>query len=153
MVAFVSYKKETPFKAFLIDKVKERLEKGERWCEEWMKPLWETDTVYRETFAMIEEDGMVKAPFLFPPERILCVESYDGETAYKRERDYKVEDGNLVLTKDSSIPHTGWGTFFYDTEEEARQALEKVILDWISDRLRLPMGNLLIWSQSAIRNL
>ena len=124
-VPVVSYKKETPFKAFLIDKVKERLEKGERWCEEWMKPLWETDTVYRETFAMIEEDGMVKAPFLFPPERILCVESYDGETAYKQERDYKVEDGNLVLTKDSSIPHTGWGTFFYDTEEEARQALEK----------------------------
>ncbi len=53
------------------------------------------------------------------------MESYDGQVVYEQERDYQIADGSLVLAKDSRIPHTGWGTFFYDTEDEAKQALEK----------------------------
>ena len=91
-----------------------------------MDSVWKARTQYAETFAMIEEaDGTCKAPFLYKPERILKVESYDRTMQYEEGRDYEIQDGYLVRTADSRIPCTGWETFFYSTEEEALKAQKK----------------------------
>mgnify|MGYP000062533321 FL=1 len=91
---------------------------------ELLARVWEGKKVYRETFAMIEEDGACSAPFLYRPETVLKIESYDGTQAYELGGDCVVKDGRLALAEGSRIPHTGWDTFYHPTEEEARRELE-----------------------------
>ncbi len=58
-------------------------------------PVWDTRIVYRETFAMIKEGDTCKAPFLYKPDRILKIESYDGAGVYELGRDCYL-DGNEI---------------------------------------------------------
>lgn len=90
-----------------------------------MKPFWREGEVYRETFAMVEEDGYCEAPFLLPPEKVLKVESYSGEKVYEEGSDYLVRGDKLILPEGSRIPHTGWERFLCRTEEESQKALEE----------------------------
>lgn len=78
-----------------------------------LAPVWEGGTIWRETFAMIEENGQCSAPFLYSPEKIIRIESYDGKNVYELGRDCFVKDGRLFLTRDSRIPQTGWETFIH----------------------------------------
>lgn len=93
--------------------------------DEYLYPVWEGGKLYRETFAMVEEGGSCEAAFLYEPEKILRIESYDGLHVYEPGRDCIVKDGKLVLTPDSRIPHTDWNTFYYLSEEEAKRELSK----------------------------
>lgn len=113
--------------------------------KEWLRPVWAGGKQYRETFLMVEENGECRAPFLFQPEKILKVESYDGQTEYTCAPDDRVQadgivpstdrtagtadcfvqDGTLVLTQNSRIRRAQWSDFEYSTSEEAQQALEK----------------------------
>ena len=102
--------------------------------EEWLRPIWNTEEQYRETFLMVEENGCCKAPFLFRPEQILKVESYDGQIQYEEKKDYECRDGALWMTENSRIPHTGWGRFEYHTAEEAQTIMSqypRVTLNWM----------------------
>lgn len=81
-----------------------------------LAPVWEGGTIWRETFAMIEENGQCSAPFLYSPEKIIRIESYDGKNVYELGRDCFVKDGRLFLTRDSRIPQTGWETFYTSQE-------------------------------------
>ena len=56
------------------------------------------------------------APFLYSPEKIIRIESYDGKNVYELGRDCFVKDGRLFLTRDSRIPQTGWETFYTSQE-------------------------------------
>ncbi len=94
--------------------------------EEWLHPIWEDTYIYRETFMMIEEDGICKAPFLLSPESVLKVESYDEEIVYEEGRDYLICEDNLVLTEGTRIPHTRWETFYLPTERDAQEAVNKI---------------------------
>ena len=101
-----------------------------------LEPVWNSPVQYAEPFAMIEEDGcrtpsqyetvrnICRAPFLYEPEEILRVESYDRTVCYEEGIDYRVENGQLVRTEDSRIPCTGWETFFHADLEEAEEALK-----------------------------
>ena len=60
-----------------------------------LTPVWDTRIVYRETFAMIKEGDTCKAPFLYKPDRILKIESYDGTGVYELGRDCYL-DGNEI---------------------------------------------------------
>lgn len=91
--------------------------------EEYLYPVWEGGKLYRETFAMVEDGGSCEAPFLYEPEKILRIESYDGLHEYELHRDCMVKDGKLVLTPNSRIPHTNWNSFYYRSEEEAKRDL------------------------------
>ena len=115
---------ESPFVRFLSRQVVRELEK-DSFKEEWMRPFWKGEEIYRETFAMIDEGECCKAPFLLPPEEVLRVESYSGETVYEQGRDYLVKGDKLVLPAGSRIPHTGRELFFHHTEQEAKEALEE----------------------------
>lgn len=93
--------------------------------DNWMRPVWSGKTLYRETFAMISEDGSCSAPFLFQPKQILKAESYDGRITYEEGRDFTVKNGQIILTSDSRICSTDMDTFLYRTEQEAKDALVK----------------------------
>ena len=86
--------------------------------------------LYRETFAMVEEEGICAAPFLYEPEEILRVESYDAKQLYEQGRDWYVEGGRLILTKDSRIPRAGRETFCHATRETALEEAGRLGLDF-----------------------
>lgn len=101
-----------------------------------MRPVWAGGEVYRETFAMVKEGGICAAPFLYEPEEILRVESYDGERIFEPERDWHVEKGQLVLTEDSRIPCAVPETFYHTTEKAAMEELERLDLNFGPVRTR-----------------
>ena len=92
-----------------------------------LAPVWEGGTIWRETFAMIEENGQCSAPFLYSPEKIIRIESYDGKNVYELGRDCFVKDGRLFLTRDSRIPQTGWETFYTSQETPSWSCLEHAV--------------------------
>lgn len=93
--------------------------------KDYLTPIWSEGRVFRETFAMIEERGECKAPFLYRPDEIFKVESYDGRIEYLEGKDWYVKDGDLFLTPESRIPKTGWDGIYLSglakAEEEKKQ--------------------------------
>lgn len=104
-------------------KNKERGRGMER-LEKWMRPVWAKGEIYRETFAMIVQEGECRAPFARLPKKVLRVESYDGRVCYEEGRDYRVEDGFLAVPAGSRICCTGWDHFLYETRQAAQEAAE-----------------------------
>lgn len=69
-----------------------------------LTPVWDTDTVWEESFMfMKDENGVAEAPFLYPPIKILKVSSSDGETVYEEGVDWVLTDGKIRLTESSRI--------------------------------------------------
>ncbi len=89
--------------------------------QDMMAPVWSGRRVWRETFTMIREDGCCKAPFLFRPDKVEKIESYDGKKQYELGRDCVIDGDWLVLTENSRIPAADWKRFYYDTKEEAEK--------------------------------
>lgn len=80
-------------------------------------PLWDTDTVYGESFTMYRDrDGEVSAPFLFEPLEILEVRTADLETKLEEGKDWVVRDGRLFITPGSSAPVTEYDEIFMKNE-------------------------------------
>ena len=98
--------------------------------KEWMRPVWDGGEVFRETMAMVEENGICAAPFLYEPEEILRIESFDGTRIYEMGRDCYVEESKLVLTEDSRIPRAGWENFYYGNREEAEEGQKRLSIDF-----------------------
>lgn len=92
---------------------------------EWLRPVWNAKKQYRETFLMVKEGTVCRAPFLYTPQTIQRVESYDCKNVYEEGKDYVYRDGWLYLTENSSIPCTGWDRFEYTSPEAAMDALKK----------------------------
>ena len=67
--------------------------------KEWMRPVWDGGEVFRETMAMVEENGICAAPFLYEPEEILRIESYDGTRFMKWEGTVMWRRENWFLQK------------------------------------------------------
>ncbi len=93
--------------------------------KDMLKPIWEDGVIFRETFACVSDEAVCKAAFLRKPDRVLAVESYDGLTTYVPEKDYRVEDGQLILTENTSIPHAGSHVFYYDSREVAAEEMAR----------------------------
>ena len=93
--------------------------------QEMIQPVWKGEKLYRETFAMVLEEGICRARFLFHPSKVLRVESYDGAKTYLEGKDYVVEEDYLIRTADSEIPFADWKKFYFDTREEAVREMEE----------------------------
>jgi lysophospholipase L1-like esterase len=76
-------------------------------------PLWEGNTVYRETVMFVGAND--RAPLLFAPQEILCVTDYGGEIIYVQGEDFVLnEDGTLSLTEATRIPFLTEQEFYHD---------------------------------------
>ena len=67
-----------------------------------MRYLFDSQSVTNET-VMFMEKGDAKA-LLYPIDNIISVTSYDGSIVYQEGVDYVLEDGNIRVTENSSIP-------------------------------------------------
>ncbi len=94
--------------------------------KDYLAPVWEGSHIFRETFTMIEENGEVSAPFLYLPEEIIKVESYDGRVEYFEGEDWFVKDGRIFLTPDSRIPKTGWDGIYFSNLAEAEEEIKRL---------------------------
>ena len=71
-----------------------------------LTPIWDTRIVYRETFAMIKDEDICKASFLYRPDRILKIESYDGKSVYELGRDCYLDGSDIHIAPDTRINMT-----------------------------------------------
>ncbi len=65
-------------------------------------PVWQGDTVYHD--GVLFYKGRKRARMLFPIDEIISVRSFDLKTEYAEGKDFIIENGEFVLTDDTSIP-------------------------------------------------
>ncbi len=78
--------------------------------EEYIRPLWEGDTVAHETVLFREDEH--KARLTFPADEILGVLSSDLLTEFEEGRDWRLEDGCIVRPEGSRLPFMPLTTFY-----------------------------------------
>ncbi len=72
--------------------------------QEAMVAVWDTDTIYEESFTMVtDKNGITEAPFLYTPIKILRVTSADGQITYEKGVDWDLVNGQLRLLPNSRI--------------------------------------------------
>ena len=89
-----------------------------------LTPIWDTRIVYRETFAMLKDEGICKASFLYRPDRILKIESYDGKSVYELGRDCYLDGSEIHIAPDTRINTMNCSHLCFNTREEADAAME-----------------------------
>jgi lysophospholipase L1-like esterase len=74
--------------------------------DQYMKPLWNTDTVFNETVLMYASlnDSIPGGKLLFHPKKILSVTNFSSETIYNEGADYTLENNEIRLTRGSKMP-------------------------------------------------
>jgi len=69
-----------------------------------LTPVWEGSTVYRESFMPVAPAGQeVRVPLLYKAETIVEVMDAQITIRYEEGKDYRLEDGVLVIPTDSAI--------------------------------------------------
>lgn len=72
--------------------------------EQMLQPLWDTDTVYAESFTMVRDaSGKASAPFLYPPIKILEVTNATFTETYTEGEDFFIQDNCIILAENSRI--------------------------------------------------
>ncbi|MEP6584806.1 MAG: GDSL-type esterase/lipase family protein [Ginsengibacter sp.] len=73
--------------------------------DEYMRPFWNSDTIYNETVLMYSVNGKAATgKLLFSPSKIISVKSFDLNTKYKRGLDYALNGRLILKTENSSMP-------------------------------------------------
>lgn len=89
--------------------------------DEMLAPIWDTDTVYGESFTMYkDENGDTRVKFLYKPEKIIEVRSANLETLFAEGRDYEVKGDELVLCENSSIPVMEYEDVFFGENQPGK---------------------------------
>lgn len=87
--------------------------------DEYMKPFWNSDTIYNETVLLYARSGATASGnLLFAPTKILSVKSFDLSTTYSKKDDYILNGrtisrrphAKMPFSTDHSFPRTdlGW---------------------------------------------
>ncbi len=83
--------------------------------ERYMRPLWNGGRVDNETVMFV---GREDTPALtYPASEILSVRSYDLKTEYREGVDYRLENGRVVLTAETTIPYMEESAYYTDDEQ------------------------------------
>lgn len=83
--------------------------------------FWDGDLVFNESFYPIEEsDGSIKPITLnYPVDKVVSVRNSYLDTEYVYGKDYKIEDGKLILTPDTAINVYKYTDVYSNTQEDA----------------------------------
>lgn len=72
--------------------------------ERLLKPLWQGDTVYRESFMPVRAPGeALQVPLLYQPEQVTELWNAEMTIRYEPGADYRVEGGRLLIPAQSPI--------------------------------------------------
>lgn len=92
-------------------------------CEEYVRPFWKGDTVLAES-VFVQENALGELRPLrlaFPVRKILSVRSPDLRTAYRENRDYRVNEyGELEILLEGKIPRLLWKDYRLPAFDAAR---------------------------------
>ena len=74
--------------------------------ETCLYPYWEGNTVYNESVMVVrdEQEKLPPIPLLYPADEILEVRSSDWKHLYQEGKDWKLENGMLIIPEGSSVP-------------------------------------------------
>lgn len=94
----------------ILDKIKSEFDYFD--LDKYLLPLWDTKTVYYETGLFLEKTGRVK--LLYSPDKIISVKDYGLNKTFVLDKDYRVENGYVVRTENSSIPYMEIEDYYSD---------------------------------------
>jgi len=70
--------------------------------DQYMRPFWQSDTIYNETVLLYSVNGKpAEGKLLYQPDRILSVKSFDLHTTYTSGKDYSL-NGNVMKRSSGS---------------------------------------------------
>jgi hypothetical protein len=74
--------------------------------DEYMRPFWNSDTIYNETVLIYSESGKTAmGKLLFKPDHIISVKSYDLSREYKKGIDYTIQTNTIIKSTHSVMPY------------------------------------------------
>lgn len=84
--------------------------------EEYIKPVWEGNTVTDESFFPLEnEDGSIDPiPLLFKADRIISLKNSKHTITYREGVDYVLSDGKILILKDGNIETVKYKDYYLD---------------------------------------
>ena len=71
---------------------------------EYMKPFWDSDTIYNETVLLYSAGGVTDGRLLFQPDKILSVRNFGLDTTYREGMDYGVSGRTITRLAGSRMP-------------------------------------------------
>jgi|SRR6185503_3868130 len=73
--------------------------------DQYMRPLWRSDTIYNETVLLFSKNGgPPTGKLLYMPDRTLSVRNFRGDTLYDEVTDYSLDGNVLTLPPNSRAP-------------------------------------------------
>jgi len=83
--------------------------------DEYMRPFWNSDTIYNETVLMYSESGKpAMGKLLFKPDHIISVKSYDLSREYKKGIDYTIHTNTIIKSRHSEMPYRTDSSFDHE---------------------------------------
>lgn len=84
---------------------------------QYMHPLWQSDTIYNETVLLYSVDGKpAEGNLLYQPDQILSVKSFDLHTSYATGKDYSLAGNVMRRSSNSAMPYRADTSF--DTKKD-----------------------------------
>jgi hypothetical protein len=79
---------------------------------EYLKPFWNSDTIYNESVLMVAENGKpATGNLLFEPAKIIAVTDFSGTALFSEKKDFIVDGNKIIATSGSGLP-IAYDTFF-----------------------------------------
>ena len=73
--------------------------------DQYMRPFWNSDTIYNETVLLYSSNGKpAEGKLLFQPDKILSVRSFDLHTTYTSGKDYSLNGNVMQRITNSALP-------------------------------------------------
>ncbi|MBR2327801.1 MAG: SGNH/GDSL hydrolase family protein [Clostridia bacterium] len=75
--------------------------------------------IYHESFLPLsskEGEDEIEVKLLYTPKTIISVQNFNATKLYEAGKDYRLEDGKLYITKESSIPRAPYDFYYYETK-------------------------------------
>ena len=70
-----------------------------------IQPIWQGRQMYRESFLWMKGEGETRIPLLYHARKVLEVRTANLQTLFTEGKDYRLENGALVIPADSAMPH------------------------------------------------
>ena len=98
-----------------------------------ISPLWLGGEVYNESVLPLARlDGTVEPiTLLYDADEIISVRSATLETTYEASRDYRLENGRLVIPAGSRIPLLPWREYYLNYQDAPEKCFPHSVCGWI----------------------
>ena len=111
-----------------LDKILKNLSEDDMTCgkydlDKYTKYYWNSDVIYNESVMPLrnEDDSMSPIGLMYNAAKILEVRSADLQTLYAEDKDYKLEEGKLVIPEGSAIKTVAYRDYYPNEDSKAEK--------------------------------